>query len=131
MKLSGAILLISLIFRSLPVNAEVGELNNPLWEEVPNTHSSKAIGQYARPAFVDINGIIQKGETVIFDLVNPDASYARVEANCKTNQFRAIRQGDFESKTRIHYARRINSWNFARGEYQQALLNFICSPSES
>ena len=131
MKLSSAILLISLVFRSLPVNAEVSELKNPSWKEVPNTHSSKAIEQYARPAFVDINGIIQKGETVIFDLVNPDVSYSRVEANCKTNNLRSIRQGDFESKTRINYASLISSWNFARGEYQQALLNFICSPPES
>lgn len=111
---------------SMPAKAELDEIRNPSWQEVPGTTSSTQ--GYESSAYVDSNGIIRNGDMVTYDMVNPDASYNRVEANCRTNQFRATRHGYFESATRVSYTSQLgSSWDSATEPYDQALLSFVCN----
>lgn len=126
MKLLVAAMLTTIITLSLPLPAktEIAEIRDPSWQEVPDTFSG---GQHDDFAYVDTNGVIRNGDIVTYDMINPDASYNRVEANCRTNQFRAIRQGYFESPTRLSYVEKVNAWITATQPYHQALLRFVCN----
>ena len=127
MKLSEAALMLLIIISPLPAIAEVSELKNPSWKEVPNSTSPNAAEQFNEPAFVDMNGIVQKDDSIVFDMVNSDVGYARVEVKCSTNQLRSLREGYFKSKTQIDYVNKTYPWSDASGAYQKALMNFFCS----
>lgn len=103
------------------------EIKNAVWQEVTDTAGTDE--GYTDPAFIDINGISRTGDLIIFDVVNPDASYGRVEGNCKTNQFRSLRFGWFLSSTKVSYIDQNNlAWSDA-SSYQRQLLNFACGKS--
>ncbi|MEO0984744.1 MAG: hypothetical protein AAFY20_04260 [Cyanobacteria bacterium J06639_14] len=79
--------------RTIPVaqSPEVtDELENPEWQEV-------------EPAFIDIANIQRNGDFVIFDTVDYEAGYTRLEGNCSTNQVRTLRDGYFLSMTTVSY----------------------------
>ncbi len=128
MKLTETFLLIALLLTAIPAKAEVAEIRNPSWQEVPNT------GDRAGEApSVDINGVVRSGDVVTYDIVSFDGTYSRIEANCRTNQFRAIRQGFFESRTRINFGRSDNEpWSDSSGDsYKRNIFRFVCNLSPS
>lgn len=128
MKLTGTFLLITLLLAAIPVKAEVAEIRNPSWQKIPNT------GDRAGEApSVDVNGVVRSGDIVRYDTVTSDGTYYRVEANCRTNQFRAIRQGFFESRTRVNFRSLGNSsWSDSSGDpYKRNIFGFVCNLSSS
>ena len=130
MQLSGTLLFVTLLLVSTPGKAEIAEISNPLWKEVPDTLLADADEQFDSPAYVDVNGVIWKGDIITYDMVNPDASYTRVETNCQSNQFRAIRLGEFISETRIKYISRLDPpWSIVNepGLYHLAVMRFVCN----
>ncbi len=128
MKLTGTLLLITLLIACPPVKAEVAEIRNPSWQEVPNTGD-----RTGEAPFIDINGIVRSGDIVRYDTVTSDGAYSRVEANCETNQFRAIRQGFFESRTQINFRSLGNApWNDSNSDpYKRNIFRFVCNLSPS
>ncbi|NER35464.1 MAG: hypothetical protein F6J93_15915 [Oscillatoria sp. SIO1A7] len=128
MKLLVAVMLTTITTLSLPLpaKAEVAEIRDPSWQEVPGTFISSE-RQYADFAYVDTNGVIRNGDIVTYDVVNPDLSYSRAETNCRTNQFRATRQGYFESRTRVNYFGGSGPWTTATQPYHRALSRFVCN----
>ena len=106
---------------------KTAEIKNASWQAVPDTVSPDE--GFNEPAFININSILRKGDVVIFDLVNPDASYGRVEGNCQTSQFRSLRFGIFVSPTQVSYAEQNNeAWSDAN-PYQKKLLILACNTS--
>ena len=100
------------------------EIRNAAWQEVTNTTDTDE--GYTDPAFIDINGISRNGDLIIFDVVNPDASYGRVEGNCKTNQFRSLRLGHFLSATKVSYIEQNSLTLSSPSSYQINILRFAC-----
>jgi hypothetical protein len=118
-----------------PAQAEVLELINPSWREVPGTADPEnsqsgsqysAGSQYSDPAYINENSKIERGETIIYDLVNSDASYTRVEFNCETLQYRNLRSGYFESSTRVNFSSKVGGWAYPTSPYHSKLLTFVC-----
>lgn len=107
------------------VEEKTAEMKNVSWQEVPDTASNDE--GYTDPAFIDINGINRNGDLIIFEVVNPDASYGRVEGNCKTNQFRSLRLGHFLSSTKVSYIEQNNLAWLEANPYQTNLLKFACN----
>jgi len=127
LKRSAALFAIACVLAAPCANAETAEIKNPSWQEVPGTApTANTDPQFSGPAYIDINGIERDEDLVIFDIVNSDASYSRVEGNCKTNQFRPLRFGHFETQTTVIYQEYDESWK-AANEYQGQLLRFACS----
>jgi hypothetical protein len=127
MKLTVMCLACTFLFVVSPARAEVSEIENPSWQEVPNTDTPGNNEQYDSPAYVDINGIIRDADIVIFDMIESNVNYVRVEANCRTRKFRTLRQGFFESSTRINYVNQTSPWTQAESAYNRASLTFVCS----
>jgi len=109
------------------IGEKTAEIRNVSWQEVPDTASTDE--EYADPAFIDINGIGRNGNLVIFDVVNPDASYGRVEGDCKTNQFRSLRLGIFLTSAKVSYVEPNNTAWIQANLYQKKLLRFACNKS--
>lgn len=106
---------------------KTAEIGNASWQKVPDTASTDE--GFTDPAFIDIKGISRNGNIVVFDVVNSDASYGRVEGNCQTNQIRSLRMGYFLSHTRVTYTEQNNeSWSGATS-YQIKLLRLACTRS--
>ncbi len=106
---------------------KTAEIKKASWQAVPDTLSPDE--GFNEPAFININGIIKKGDLVIFDVVNPDASYGRVEGNCQTNQFRSLRFGIFVSATQVSYIEQNNEAWIDANPYQRKLLILACNSS--
>ena len=106
------------------IGEKTAEIRNASWQEVPDTASMDE--EYTDPAFIEINGIGRNGNLVIFDVVNPDASYGRVEGNCRTKQFRSLRLGIFLSSTKVSYLEQNNAAWIEASSYQRKLLSFAC-----
>lgn len=104
------------------------EITSASWQAVPNTEG--ATEGYIDPAYIDINGIKKEENKVIFDVVNPDASYGRVEGNCSTNQIRSLRIGHFLTKTKVSYIEQSSDSWYEANPYQIKLLKFTCDYSE-
>ena len=128
MKPSFFILLAIWISTPISARAEAIEITNPSWQEVPGTLNPDAEEPYDDPAYIDVNSIDRGRAIISYDLVSPDGGYVRVETNCDTNQFRAIRKGYFQTTTRVNYISQIDPWSDATDPYHQALLSFVCSP---
>jgi hypothetical protein len=110
-----AILSIFLSF-AIPAIAATDTIKNAKWEKIPGTEPSEAdvnANQYDEPAFLNTNGIIKKGGIVMYDIVNPDASYARLQTNCQTKNFRTIRVGSFISGSKVEYQNIVDEWQTA------------------
>ncbi|MBW4441573.1 MAG: hypothetical protein KME10_10135 [Plectolyngbya sp. WJT66-NPBG17] len=112
--------LLSLLI-AIPAYAERTELKNPAWQEVPGTASNTS------SSYVEVNGMTRKGDTLSYDVVNWDAGYSRVEMNCKAQQFRTVRMGYFESRSRINYKPVSDPWIKPETAYHKALAAFVCS----
>jgi hypothetical protein len=95
-------------------------LTNPQWEAVPDTYSP-ALGD---SAYMDMHGIVRTGDEVVFDVVNPDVSYGRLQGNCSTGELRGIRFGEFQSATQVVFDEISESLT---SPYQQTLLSYACS----
>ncbi|MER3431967.1 MAG: hypothetical protein C4288_00685 [Leptolyngbya sp. ERB_1_1] len=104
---------------AMPADAERLELKNPAWKEVPGT-------QFDGTAYVEINGVQKAGSKITYDVVNAEANYSRVEMNCKTQQFRTVRTGHFESRSRINYKSVNDPWIKPTTAYHKALATFVC-----
>ena len=131
MKTSLVLLTTTYILTASSASPEIAEktqeLTNVAWQEVTDIAGTDE--GYTDPAFIDINGISRTGNLIIFDVVNPDASYGRVEGNCKTNQFRSLRFGRFLSYTKVSYIEQNNvAWSDT-SSYQRQLLQFACARS--
>jgi hypothetical protein len=129
-KIIGFLSLVSLIFLS-PAKAETAKLNSPSWKEVPGTELSlkSSRGNSYNSAYIDINNIKRKKDILEYDAVVSDAAgYERIEANCKTNEFRTIWKGTFESKDKVNYevVPSPNPWSTAISSYQKSLIDFVC-----
>jgi hypothetical protein len=128
-------LFISLSLFSTPARAEVTELPNASWIEVPGSRApnlSDPEEQYDEPAFVDINGLTRKGDVVIFDLVESDASYRRLETDCRRNLYRLTRFGFFESTSRVNFSTPVSTWVPADSDtYKKSIITFVCRDQSS
>lgn len=110
--------------------AEVGEktaeIENASWQAVPETSGTSQ--EYSEPAYIDVNGISRTDDLVIFDVVNSDASYGRVEGNCLTFQLRSLRWGRFLTKIQVSYIEQNSNGAFiAANPYQLKLLTYACN----
>lgn len=125
MKLLATAMLTTIITLSLPLpaRAELAEIRDPSWQKVPDTFSE----HHDDFAYVDTNGVIINEDIVTFDILHPNVNYSRVEANCRTNEFRATRQGYFESPTRLSYVALVDPWKTATEPYHQAFLRLVCN----
>lgn len=107
------------LLMAFPAAAEVFELKNPAWQEVPNT-------QFDGTAYIEMNGITKSGTKRTYDLVNSEAAYSRVEMDCKAQRFKTIRMGYFESRSRINYKSVDDPWIKPETPYHKALAAFVC-----
>jgi hypothetical protein len=121
-----AICVVILGFIGDSVKAEIANLNSPLWKEIPGTKLTNASPQYSDPVSVNINSVVRKGDIITYDLVESDASYARVETNCSTRQSRIVRQGFFESASRVNFTSQKSSWSFPNNSYKKTITSFVC-----
>ncbi|AFZ46845.1 hypothetical protein Cyast_0873 [Cyanobacterium stanieri PCC 7202] len=110
---------IPLLTINASVKAEVAEIRNPSWQLVPNSIGAEV--------YVNTNGLIRNGNLVTYDIINDDASYTRLQANCTTNQYRSLRQGDFVSASRVSFVSTNSPWNRASKSLDYSLINFVCS----
>jgi hypothetical protein len=128
-------LFISLSFFPMSARAEVTELPNASWIEVPGSRDpnpSNSEESYDEPAFVDINGLSRKGDVVTFDLVESDASYRRLETDCRRNLYRLKRFGFFESKSRVNFSTPVSTWAPADSDaYKKSIITFVCREQSS
>lgn len=117
------------------------DITNPDWRKLPGTSGSNP--DFISPAAVNVNGIKRWRQTetiniggeqtpyisdmATYDVVNPDSSYTRMESNCRKMQSRAIRQGQFESKTRVSFVNLSESWRDSDdASIRSKLLRFVC-----
>ena len=100
-------------------NAETFELKNAAWKEVPGT-------QFDGTAYIEINSLQKAGNSIIYDVVNAEAAYSRVEMNCKAQQFRTVRTGYFASRSRINFKPVNDPWIKPETAYHKALAAFVC-----
>lgn len=119
--LFGLVLFASTLSVSFSANADVAELDDPDWREVPGSYSSTHDGS----AFVDAN-IVRIGELATYDVLDADLNYSRIEANCRTFEYRLLRQGYLESTTRVNYLSMQRPWSNS-GPYQRNIIEFVCS----
>lgn len=103
-----------------PAQAETFELQNPAWKPVPNTEVNGT-------SYIETNSIIKSDDKIIYDLVNAEAAYSRVEMDCEAQQFRTIRMGYFTTRSRINYTTVNDPWMKPETNYHKALAAFICS----
>jgi hypothetical protein len=109
--------------------SEIDVLSNSKWREVPGTRSS--IPPFDDYAQVDINSISKNGAITTYDLVESNGNYARIEVNCQTTEFRAIRYGYFETKDRVNFSdvRSVKNWQPPSNSYQRSIQSFVCKIS--
>lgn len=112
----------ALVLTPISVKAEVVNLANPQWEEIPDTYNSAVDGA----AYFDANGISQNGDILTYDVVNPDAGYTRLETNCATGESRSIRHGYFETATRVSFVPVSEAWRQDTTSLQGRVAAFIC-----
>ncbi|MBE9011754.1 hypothetical protein IQ250_16235 [Pseudanabaenaceae cyanobacterium LEGE 13415] len=105
---------------AMPAYAERLDLKNPTWKEVPGT-------QFDGTAYVEMNSIRRSGRKVTYDVVNSEAAYSRVEMDCQRQQFRTVRVGYFETRSRINYKPINDPWLKPETAYHKALAAFVCS----
>jgi hypothetical protein len=113
-------LIAAVILISTPAQAEIFELRNPVWKAVPNTEVNGT-------SYIETNGMIKSDNTITYDIVNAEAAYSRVEMNCKVQQFRTIRMGYFQTRSRINYKTVNDPWMKPETPYHKALATFVCS----
>ncbi|MGK7947067.1 MAG: hypothetical protein AB4058_21625, partial [Microcystaceae cyanobacterium] len=75
-------------------------------------------------AYLDRNGLQVEEDTIIFDMVGSDGSYARIRVNCVTNSWRELRRGWFNSETEVQYHNTNN--DSALNSYRQKIFNAVC-----
>ena len=121
--LTASVLILGLIAGS--GSAEVSTLKNPLWKEIPGTKSNLN-PHYSDPASINLNSVIRDGDIITYDLVNTDSGYTRIETNCKSRQSRSIRQGFFESSSRVNFISKKDSWSLSEGSIQKKITLFVC-----
>jgi hypothetical protein len=114
-----------------PVNdgkVEKEEIRNAVWRQIPGSGIPSS-EEYKDNAMVDINGMSRNDDVIIFDVINPDWSYGRLEANCRINQIRALRMGDVEQDKQVSFITINHPWS-TPSVYQEKLLNFACNIPE-
>lgn len=108
---------------TFPVQANTAEIANPQWEEIPDLVNEPPLP----PAYFNANGIIQNEDSIVYDLVAPDGSYTRLETNCVTGEFRHLRQGFFETRTRVNFGIMNSDW-YAD---EKGIGSFVCNYIET
>lgn len=107
-----------------PANAAIADLANPTWREVPGT--ARPSSSRDSSLFVDSRNLQRQGAIATVDLIQTDASYERVEANCATQELRGTRKGYFVSSNRINYQTISGTWFKAKESDDKALVRFVC-----
>jgi len=107
--------------------AQVTEIKNASWKEVPGTKFSDPPEGYDESFYVDVSRVIKKGNIVTYDAIAQDASYARMQINCRNYQIRAIRQGFFKSDTQVVFESVENDWSFRAEPYWRKISKFVCN----
>lgn len=115
--------IVTLAFSALPVQANVAEIPDPRWEEVPGLEGMNS----ELATYFNANGITQNEEFIIYDLVSPDGSYSRLETNCITGEYRHLRQGFFETRTQVNFVITNSDWL----SDQKGIGLFICDYIET
>jgi len=102
-----------------PAYAELVELENLNWQEVPGSY----ITAYNEYAFVNVN-FVRTEETIIYDFIGPDLNYARRETNCRTRRSRNLKFGTFKSRTQVELFRnQPDPWV----QDSSPVLEFVCN----
>ncbi len=114
-----------------PITAEeIVEVDRFVWVAVPETLSSSEIGNPDADLdlhYVNTNSIIRQGNLVIFEVVSPDASYSRLEGNCKNKNLHELSAGSFDAEGKLVYVD-VSYYPWRKGnELEQKLLNFACN----
>lgn len=114
-----------------PVTAkEIVEVGRFVWVAVPGTLSSSEIGNPDAALdlhYVNTNSIIRQENLVIFEVVSPDASYSRLEGNCKNKNLHELYAGSFDAEGKlVHVDVSYYPWHKGN-ELEQKLLNFACN----
>ena len=104
-------------------------LPNPNWQAVPGTYSD-TLGD---SAYVDQAGLNRQEMSIVFDVVNPDVGYTRLEGNCTSGELRVLRQGYFETLFRVVYRRQTQApWRVPAPDSLEAqVFAFACQLSPS
>jgi hypothetical protein len=119
---SVAICVLMMGFMADSGSAEVATFTRPLWKEIPGTYAAS----YDDSASVNLNSAIRRGDIVTYDLINPDRDYTRVQTNCKIRRSRAIRNGFFESSSRVNFTRAQEEWSAPENSFHKAVNSFVC-----
>lgn len=115
-----------------PVTAkEIVEVDRKfVWVAVPGTLSSSELGNPNVDQdlhYINTNLIIRHGSLVVFEVVSPDASYTRLEGNCKNKNLHELYAGSFDAEGKPVYVD-VNYYPWRKGnELEQKLLNFACN----
>ena len=84
-------------------------------------------------AYVDINSVSKDGDITTYDQIESNGNYARIEGNCQTKMFRAIRYGYFETKDRVNFDDKKRwqplGWEEPGNSYQRLILAYACKIS--
>ncbi|HTL90000.1 MAG TPA: hypothetical protein VL134_11410 [Leptolyngbya sp.] len=100
---------------AIPAYAEQLELKDPVWQTVPGTSAA-----------INTAGIQKAGNTIIYEVVNAEAGYLQIQMDCKAQQFRMLRFGFFETRSRVNYEGPANFWSKPANPDQKALAAFVC-----
>lgn len=107
--------------------ADVEELKNLSWQEVPGTAS---LGSLPDPAYIDVNNMTKEGTVITFDMVDSVPNYSRMQVNCQDYQHRNLRYGFFISPTEVDYDPTPKAWSNLNSsddyQYLKSILEFAC-----
>ena len=106
------------------VKGATEDLGEPSWEEIPDTASPED-ENFPDPYFIDSNGI---RETLIFDVIGKGAEYIQFQVDCESFEYRAIRQGIFESETVVSFGEFYDApYQTPQDEDEERILRYACS----
>lgn len=109
---------------ALCAGAETLVLEGADWREVPGT--AAAGGGEFFPAYVEVDGLRKAGRLRRFDFMDPNAAYARVEVDCATRRYRMLREGSFETESRIQYEAADEQWMGSESNVMGTVVDFVC-----
>ena len=106
-----------------PALAETRNLTNPDWREVPGT---KPANEDFFATHVEINGLLKRGNNRVIDVIDGNGYYSRTEIGCNTKQYRILRQGTLETKTRVQYEEMDGNWLDSSRNVMGKVATFVC-----
>jgi hypothetical protein len=112
--------------------AETERLINTDWQEVPSSYSISKDPQFSGSIFIDINNLQVNDRTVIFDAIDVDYSYHRMEIDCQDREIRSLRMGIFlegsdRDESRIDFSNSKDNWRKIEKPSEMLMKDFVCS----